>query len=67
MLQHQQVNPLSAALTLQQCLSGDTEERHHQPIDRSGLTPAYSEAWAKVEGSNPDAPENQQRGVADAL
>ncbi|GFU64485.1 hypothetical protein TNCV_2526001 [Trichonephila clavipes] len=32
--------PLSAALTLQQCLFGDTEERYHQPIDRSGLTPA---------------------------
>ncbi|GFX60667.1 uncharacterized protein TNCV_4917171 [Trichonephila clavipes] len=31
---------LSAALTLQQCLFGDTEERYHQPIDRSGLTPA---------------------------
>ncbi|GFW65228.1 hypothetical protein TNCV_394941 [Trichonephila clavipes] len=24
----------------QQCLSGHTEERYHQPIDRSGLTPA---------------------------
>ncbi|GFW16890.1 hypothetical protein TNCV_2760181 [Trichonephila clavipes] len=32
--------PLSAALTLQQCLSGDTKERYHQPIDRSRLTPA---------------------------
>ncbi|GFU72683.1 hypothetical protein TNCV_193701 [Trichonephila clavipes] len=32
--------PLSAALTLQQCLIGDTEEWYHQPIDRSGLTPA---------------------------
>ncbi|GFX96446.1 hypothetical protein TNCV_1441211 [Trichonephila clavipes] len=25
---------------LKQCLFGDTEERYHQPIDRSGLTPA---------------------------
>ncbi|GFV06917.1 RNase H domain-containing protein [Trichonephila clavipes] len=24
----------------EQCLFGDTEERYHQPIDRSGLTPA---------------------------
>ncbi|GFV38434.1 hypothetical protein TNCV_4393151 [Trichonephila clavipes] len=31
--------PLSAALTLQQCLFGDTKERYHQPIYRSGLTP----------------------------
>ncbi|GFX66983.1 hypothetical protein TNCV_4181081 [Trichonephila clavipes] len=30
---------LSAALTLQQCLFGDTKETYHQPIDRSGLTP----------------------------
>ncbi|GFT26885.1 hypothetical protein TNCV_3710401 [Trichonephila clavipes] len=32
----QRVNPpsLSAALTLQQCLSGDTEEKYHQTIDR---------------------------------
>ncbi|GFY36894.1 hypothetical protein TNCV_2568561 [Trichonephila clavipes] len=31
-------------------LFGDTEERYHQPTDRSGLTPlppVYSEAWAK--------------------
>ncbi|GFU36872.1 hypothetical protein TNCV_2670531 [Trichonephila clavipes] len=28
------------ALTLQQCLFGDTEERYHKPIDRSGFTPA---------------------------
>ncbi|GFY03443.1 hypothetical protein TNCV_3132011 [Trichonephila clavipes] len=28
------------ALTLQQCLFGETEERYHQLIDRSGLTPA---------------------------
>ncbi|GFT62325.1 hypothetical protein TNCV_4717221 [Trichonephila clavipes] len=47
MLQHQgedptgkPEHPLSAALTLQQCLFGDSEERYHQPIDRSGLTPA---------------------------
>ncbi|GFV69727.1 hypothetical protein TNCV_1348801 [Trichonephila clavipes] len=33
-------HPLSAALTLQQCLFGETEERYHQPIDRSGFTPA---------------------------
>ncbi|GFY30459.1 transposable element Tcb1 transposase [Trichonephila clavipes] len=32
-------HPLSAALTLQQCLFGVTEERYHQLIDRSGLTP----------------------------
>ncbi|GFU98430.1 hypothetical protein TNCV_3652611 [Trichonephila clavipes] len=32
--------PLTAALTLQQCLYGDTEETYHQEIDRSGLTPA---------------------------
>ncbi|GFY18083.1 hypothetical protein TNCV_3385741 [Trichonephila clavipes] len=31
--------PLSAALILQQCFFGDTEERYHQPIDRSGLSP----------------------------
>ncbi|GFX06666.1 hypothetical protein TNCV_382621 [Trichonephila clavipes] len=58
MLQHQGEDPtgkpdtpLSAALTLQQCLFGDSEERYHQPIDRSGLTlpPVYSEAWAKDE------------------
>ncbi|GFW62067.1 uncharacterized protein TNCV_1684981 [Trichonephila clavipes] len=30
----------SPGLTLQQCLFGETEERYHQPIDRSGLTPA---------------------------
>ncbi|GFY35805.1 hypothetical protein TNCV_4841821 [Trichonephila clavipes] len=42
---HQDEDPMGkpatpiAALTLQQCLSGDTEERYHQPIDRSGLTP----------------------------
>ncbi|GFX23753.1 hypothetical protein TNCV_3596951 [Trichonephila clavipes] len=29
-----------ARLTLQQRLSGNTEERYHQPIDRSWLTPA---------------------------
>ncbi|GFW01638.1 hypothetical protein TNCV_4085531 [Trichonephila clavipes] len=44
MLQHQGEDPtrhpLSAALTLQQGLFGNTEERYHQPIDRSGLTPA---------------------------
>ncbi|GFS88523.1 hypothetical protein TNCV_1461551 [Trichonephila clavipes] len=32
--------PLPAALTLQQCLFGDTEERYHQLIERSTLTPA---------------------------
>ncbi|GFW79610.1 hypothetical protein TNCV_1428701 [Trichonephila clavipes] len=37
-------HPLSAALTLQQCLFGNTKERYHQPIDRS---PVHSEAWAK--------------------
>ncbi|GFV02322.1 uncharacterized protein TNCV_2354981 [Trichonephila clavipes] len=31
---------VSAELTLQQCPFGDTEERYHQPIDRSRLTPA---------------------------
>ncbi|GFW41928.1 hypothetical protein TNCV_6371 [Trichonephila clavipes] len=47
------------ALTLQQCLFGDTEERYHQLIDRSGLhcrrvagagsllPPVYSEEWVK--------------------
>ncbi|GFV44185.1 hypothetical protein TNCV_1825521 [Trichonephila clavipes] len=30
----------------EQCLFGDTKERYHQPIDRSG-PPVYSEAWAK--------------------
>ncbi|GFU31587.1 hypothetical protein TNCV_1234851 [Trichonephila clavipes] len=45
-IQHQDEDPtgkphsLSASLTLQQCLFGDTEERCHQPIDGSGLTPA---------------------------
>ncbi|GFV81697.1 hypothetical protein TNCV_1703531 [Trichonephila clavipes] len=42
---------LTWTLILHQCLFGDTEERYHQPIDRSGLTPVnrpvYSEAWAK--------------------
>ncbi|GFY28123.1 hypothetical protein TNCV_4394571 [Trichonephila clavipes] len=33
-------------LTLQQCLFGDTEERYHQSIDRSGLTPV-TPAWTK--------------------
>ncbi|GFU73446.1 hypothetical protein TNCV_3675931 [Trichonephila clavipes] len=47
MLQHQGEDPTGKpdtpylqTLTLQQCLFGDTEERCHQPIDRSGLTPA---------------------------
>ncbi|GFV29907.1 hypothetical protein TNCV_657361 [Trichonephila clavipes] len=47
MLQHQGEDPmgkpghpLSVALTLQQCLFGETEERYHQPINRSELTPA---------------------------
>ncbi|GFW00494.1 HTH_Tnp_Tc3_2 domain-containing protein [Trichonephila clavipes] len=39
---NQRVNPhpLFAALTLQQCLSEDTKQRYHQPIDRSELTSA---------------------------
>ncbi|GFT11112.1 hypothetical protein TNCV_1084641 [Trichonephila clavipes] len=46
MLQHQGEDPtgnptlLSAALTLQQCLFEDIEERYHQPINKSRLTPA---------------------------
>ncbi|GFU64266.1 hypothetical protein TNCV_3780771 [Trichonephila clavipes] len=32
-------HPLSAALYLQQCLSGDSQETDHQPID--GLIPAF--------------------------
>ncbi|GFX02884.1 hypothetical protein TNCV_4438661 [Trichonephila clavipes] len=41
-LQHQGEDPMRKPATpyLQQCLSGDIEERYHQPIDRSGLTPA---------------------------
>ncbi|GFW78063.1 hypothetical protein TNCV_135331 [Trichonephila clavipes] len=46
-LQHQGEDPTGKPdtpylqhLTLQQCLSGDTKERYHHPIDRSGLTPA---------------------------
>ncbi|GFW40773.1 hypothetical protein TNCV_4528621 [Trichonephila clavipes] len=47
MIQHQgedptgkPTSPLICSTTLQQCLLGDTEERYHQPIDRSGFTPA---------------------------
>ncbi|GFY35379.1 hypothetical protein TNCV_797281 [Trichonephila clavipes] len=43
-------SPLSAALTLRQCLFGKTGREVHQPIDRSRLTPAtrlQREAWAK--------------------
>ncbi|GFT37895.1 hypothetical protein TNCV_4172811 [Trichonephila clavipes] len=70
MLQHQGEDPtgktrhpLSAALTLQQCLFGDSEERYHQPIERSGLTlpPVYSEAWAK---GNPRTPFSSLRDAA---
>ncbi|GFT26273.1 hypothetical protein TNCV_4411751 [Trichonephila clavipes] len=47
MLQHQgrgdptgKPDTLIRSTNLQQCPFGDSEERYHQPIDRSGLTPA---------------------------
>ncbi|GFX43882.1 hypothetical protein TNCV_4111611 [Trichonephila clavipes] len=46
-------HPLSAALTLQQCLFGDIEERYHQPIDRSGLTPASRLQLKRTQNKSP--------------
>ncbi|GFX90548.1 hypothetical protein TNCV_4335511 [Trichonephila clavipes] len=40
----------------QQCLFGDTEERYHQPIDRSGLTPATRLQWPKETQRYPQEP-----------